>query len=90
MFNKDSYVIYETNDNHVLLYDKYTKRMTTLAKEQYQLLVQYTEGKTTDLCPRSLVDLALIMLGRKTQPIVQIGVIENDVAMNMVFVGMYG
>ena len=47
MFDKDSYVIYETNDNHVLLYNKYTKRMTTLEKEQYQLLVLYTEGKTT-------------------------------------------
>ncbi len=47
MFNKDSYVIYETNDNHVLLYNKYTKKMTTLMQEQYQLLLQYTEGKTT-------------------------------------------
>lgn len=47
MFDKHSYVIYETNDNHVLLYNKYTKRMTTLTKEQYQLLMLYTEGKTT-------------------------------------------
>lgn len=47
MFNKDNYVIYETNDDHVLLYNKYTKRMTSLAKEQYRLLTLYTEGKTT-------------------------------------------
>lgn len=44
MFNKDSYVIYEADDNRVFLYNKYTKRMTTLAKKQYHLLLQYNEG----------------------------------------------
>ena len=47
MFNKDDYVIYETNDDHVLLYNKYTKRMTSLVKGQFRLLMLYTEGKTT-------------------------------------------
>lgn len=45
MFNKDDYVIYETNDDHVLLYNKYTKRMTSLVKGQFRLLMLYTEGK---------------------------------------------
>lgn len=47
MFNKDSYVIYETNGECVLLYNKYTKRITSLTKEQYQLLLRYNEGITT-------------------------------------------
>ncbi len=47
MFNKDSYVIYEINGGYVLLYNKYTKRITKLTKEQYQLLLRYSDGIIT-------------------------------------------
>ena len=38
------------------------------------------------LCPRSFVLPALIMLGGKAQPVVEVRIIENDVAMQVVFI----
>ena len=42
----------------------------------------------TQFCPRSFVLLALIMLGGETKPVIQICVVENDVAMQVVFIVM--
>ena len=40
----------------------------------------------TQLCPRSFSPSALIMLGGKAQTVIQIRIVENDMAMQVVFI----
>ena len=46
----------------------------------------YFVRNLTQLCPRSFVLPALIMLGGKAQTVIQIRIVENDMAMQVVFI----
>ena len=54
------------------------------------MFLAYLVGYFTQLCPRPFVPPALIMLGGKAQSVIQIGVIENDVRVDMGFITMNG
>ena len=46
----------------------------------------YLVRNLTQLCPRSFSLSALIMLGGKAQTVIQIRIVENDMAMQVVFI----
>jgi len=59
-----------------------------LGDNRYTVFSTYLVRNLTQLCPRSFRLSALIMLGGKAQTVIQICVVENDVAMQVRLVMM--
>ena len=57
--------------------------LTNRLNNRYTVFSAYLVRNLTQLCPRSFRLPALIMLSSKTKPIIQICIVENDVAMQV-------